>query len=224
MKPYDVHGVRDRLVQDSCAAEAESGALPNPRAAADLWASILKQLDRDEEDLSGKSAKEPSVPDNEEDRAEWRAERKTHKKDTAEKLAAKTGGTLVYDSEIPKQNPLRKPRTKRERVEALLAKRRMVLLGSIYEWKKKVLDAYNEGARIAFRTPGARLEIEQGKKILEVLDESSNPVFGFGDWRAIPKGPALYSLPPVLEMARMVKAPLASPDPILPATSTKEVA
>lgn len=166
---------KDRLASQAAETQRRKGELPDSRAIDSVFSETLERIDRKKE-VRGSILKQRRD----------RGDRSTPRTPpAAEKELAKRGSRVLSPQEASSYEKRRPDPTPRD-VLSKRAWRRIRLLKYKPDWRKKMLDAWDEGARIAFRQGYSSKGMRhiQDLKVIEVLDQSSAV---FGEWRKEPK-------------------------------------
>jgi len=170
--------LKDSLVKDCLDSERANGVMPNPRAADDFIKPILEDMDRKTAEAKPKS-KIDKGPDEYERFGRFQEQVRREQ----EALKAVERGPNVKRPKFKIQRDL----TLEEQKEMVLAARRLQILMKLPDWHRKIIHAWNEGARQMWNSESSEQNIAcnkwQGFKIYEVLDKSNEI---FGDWRKPP--------------------------------------
>lgn len=158
---------KEKLARHAAEVQRSKGQIPETRAIDEEFSRRLERIDRRKAESGGGISK--AKPDG-------GARRKT-----AADLLAKRGAELLPSGETRKREAKREASRKRKNPYVT---RRIRLLSRYPEWRRRVIDAWDEGAREALRVnlmPQSKRARELSASLVErVMDESSAI---FGDWR-----------------------------------------
>lgn len=158
------------MLDRAAEAQRRNGLLPTPRQNDELFSGILEKGDRKRSDQKPPPKRE-------------RIDHSAGPSAQAKAEIEARGGRALNSAEAAANAPEPVRLRTAQRIELALVRRRLELLRGYPDWNAKLIDAWNKGAAIAFRT-NQPFRVVQGPLIMDVVEKSSTV---FGDWRKLPR-------------------------------------
>lgn len=158
------HELKNSLLKDAAECQRRNGLLPDTNADDVFWQEQLNELDRR--------------------KAEAKPRSKSDHSERAEELVSQSGATLLGADEARRELDRLTPKRTGKTVEGQLACKRLAILRGVPEWRQKVWDAINRGARNAHVLKAKDMRLCIWLEVRKVLDESNKAL---GRWDAPPE-------------------------------------